>query len=480
MNKHFLIVFIVFLFGQYIISQSTYDSSLNEFLTNKNIQNANVGIELISGSSGAVLMQHQSNKTLLPASIHKLYTTSYALNQLGWNYSFKTTVLTNGKMDIQNQTLNGDLILSLVGDPSLESRYFDSLSFLVDLKRLIQKLKIKKIKGSLKIKPNIDNYQVNSEWLWGDLGNYYGAGYSTHTFRDNYVDVYFNSSDFLGEITSINKLIPTVDSFKVKNRVVGSSTKRDLSYAFGAPYQNERLMIGEIPSNRKDFKVKIAMHDPKSFLSSSILDSLKSLNISFLNLLVEDSELIDTLMVYESPILNDLISCVNFKSNNNYAEHLLMKSVLLKDSLVTIDKAASVMQEYWEEKLSIFEGIRFSDGCGLSRKNLTSAHAINQLLLYNLNNLSEPSESKNAESFIASLPIAGKSGTLKYIGNKTAISGNFKGKSGSMEGVRCYSGYFLKNNQHYPFTIMVNNFLCKDVEIRKLIEKLMVDIYAQI
>ena len=42
------------------------------------------------------------------------------------------------------------------------------------------------------------------------------------------------------------------------------------------------------------------------------------------------------------------------------------------------------------------------------------------------------------------------------------------------------SGYFLKNNQHYPFTIMVNNFLCKDVEIRKLIEKLMIDIYAKI
>jgi len=41
---------------------------------------------------------------------------------LGLNYSFNTTVFTNGEID--DQTLNGDLFISLSGDPSLESRFF--------------------------------------------------------------------------------------------------------------------------------------------------------------------------------------------------------------------------------------------------------------------------------------------------------------------------------------------------------------------
>ena len=37
---------------------------------------------------------------------------------------------------------------------------------------------------------NITDYTINSTWLWGDIGNYYGAGVSDLTFRDNTVEVY--------------------------------------------------------------------------------------------------------------------------------------------------------------------------------------------------------------------------------------------------------------------------------------------------
>ena len=41
-----------------------------------------------------------------------------------------------------------------------------------------------------------------------------------------------------------------------------------------------------------------------------------------------------------------------------------------------------------------------------------------------------------------------------------------------------YTGYFKKNNDYYPFTVMVNNFLVPDRAIRKAIENLMIDIYS--
>ena len=84
------------------------------------------------------------------------------------------------------------------------------------------------------------------------------------------------------------------------------------------------------------------------------------------------------------------------------------------------------------------------------------------------------------ETFLNSLPVAGVSGTLKFLGEGTPIEGNFIGKSGSMSGVRCYSGYFTKNSNYFPFTIMINNFICSDYLIRKHIEKLMIDIYSKL
>ena len=83
-------------------------------------------------------------------------------------------------------------------------------------------------------------------------------------------------------------------------------------------------------------------------------------------------------------------------------------------------------------------------------------------------------------TFFKSLPISGKTGTLKYFGNESVFEEKFFGKSGSMGGVRCYSGYLRKNQLYYPFTIMVNNFNSSDYLVRKRIQELVVNIYNNI
>tara|TARA_B100001287_G_scaffold261698_1_gene250991 strand:- start:43606 stop:45036 length:1431 start_codon:yes stop_codon:yes gene_type:complete len=473
MKKQFLIVFtIIFLLGSFR-GQSNLDSILNDFLNHEYIENSIVGIELIDGISSELLMNYQSNKLLVPASVQKLYSSSYALKKLGSDYKFKTFVYTNGEIDFSNQILNGDLIISLSGDPSLESRFFDSLSFLDNVCLRLKELNINTIRGEVILIPKTNDYQVNNEWLWGDIGNYYGAGYSTHTFRDNYVDVFFNSSKKLGDSTFISEFVPFSEKFSIINNVFSSAVKNDLSNALGAPYQNQRKMTGKIPTNKNNYKVKISMDDPKEFLRYAILKSLNENGIALNKTVGETSNLKDTILIYESPKLSDLLKVVNFKSNNNYTEHLLMKSAHFVDSSVSLSIAPKIMQKFWEEELNIYEDILFSDGSGLSRKNLTSAHSINKLLFYILNEF--PLQLRDI--FLSSLPKAGESGTLKYIGKETILSGKFIGKSGSMGGVRCYSGYFIKSNIHYPFTIMINNFIRKDFEVRKLIEKLMIAIY---
>ncbi|MGB4930840.1 MAG: D-alanyl-D-alanine carboxypeptidase, partial [Chitinophagales bacterium] len=77
--------------------------------------------------------------------------------------------------------------------------------------------------------------------------------------------------------------------------------------------------------------------------------------------------------------------------------------------------------------------------------------------------------------FKTSLPIAGKTGTLKTIGDGTAAAGKVFAKSGSMYKVRSYSGYVqTKSGELLSFCIVVNNYTCGTAEIKAKLEKMMI------
>ena len=96
-----------------------------------------------------------------------------ATRVLNPKYKFKTIVGYNGVLDTSNRILKGNLYVIINGDPSLESRFIEQ-SFLNDFRQKLIKLNIKAIEGSLKILPDNDSYHTCSQWLWSDLGNYYG------------------------------------------------------------------------------------------------------------------------------------------------------------------------------------------------------------------------------------------------------------------------------------------------------------------
>ena len=469
MKKLIIVSFIFILFQCKGQQDHRIDSVFNSFLSSDILSNAHVGVQLFDISSNKNLINYNSEKLFVPASIQKLFTTATALEILSSNFSFKTTVFISGELDSLSGFINGNLLLKCSGDPSLESAYFKNKSFINELKDALKNKEIKGFTGSLiLIDYELDNYQVNSNWLWGDIGNYYGSGVSNFSFRDNTIELFFNSSASIGELTTISKVIPENINVDIENKVVSGKTFKDLAYGFGGPYNSKRIIKGEIPAGKKDFRVKISMHNPADFL----INELNQL-IQFENNTLKGN-LLDTLLVYKSPSILELLTHVNHKSNNNYTEHILLASFQIHDSVQNVELAALRMNEYWGNKLSLDESFSTVDGCGLARKNLISPEIMNKLLVYVLN------QNIYSLNFLNSLPIAGKSGTLKYLGKGTVIENNFIGKSGSMDGVRCYSGYFFKNNYKYPFTIMVNNFSCSSSQVKSEILRLMTGIYTNL
>ena len=93
------------------------------------------------------------------------------------------------------------------------------------------------------------------------------------------------------------------------------------------------------------------------------------------------------------------------------------------------------------------------------------------------------------KEFLESLPSPGFNGTLEYNmkGHPAALRSRIKVKSGSMNGVRCYSGYILPtgytNNAEFTnglpegsliISIMTNNCTSPNWKVRPLLDKLMI------
>ena len=106
------------------------------------------------------------------------------------------------------------------------------------------------------------------------------------------------------------------------------------------------------------------------------------------------------------------------------------------------------------------------DGSGLSPKNRISPNCLSKILC----------SATFSDSFKASLPKVGVEGTVKNFMSGSAIAKHLSLKTGSMQGVQCYAGYFDNGNKCYSVVVMVNNFKGKrkdiQAEIGNLIEKI--------
>ena len=123
-------------------------------------------------------------------------------------------------------------------------------------------------------------------------------------------------------------------------------------------------------------------------------------------------------------------------------------------------------------KVNTSKGAQIQDGSGLSRQNYVSSDFICRFL-------ESMMQSPYFEDYVNSLPSPGGDGTLQYNmkGYPASQRERIKVKSGSMNGVRCYSGYVIPvegaKEETIIFSIMVNNCTSPTWKVRPLLDKLM-------
>ncbi|MCO6499064.1 MAG: D-alanyl-D-alanine carboxypeptidase/D-alanyl-D-alanine-endopeptidase [Vicingus serpentipes] len=474
-----LLFITLFLFVTSLLSAQT-DNDVRKAIQNlaadKDLINASISFYALDVDSNKIVAGLGANKSLVPASILKLVTTATAFEVLGAHHRFSTKIAYSGEID-SNRVLNGDIYIVGGGDPCLGAeRYAKHYgNFLYRWATAIVQLGIDSINGRVIGDASIFNEQmIPSTWIWGDLGNYYGAGPSGLSIYENYCKIEMQSGK-KGDAAQIVCVNPYIPDMEFDNDVKSMLTTKDESYIFGGPYQENRIIKGGIPLHKKDYVVKGSIPDP-SYLAAFELDmELRSLGVkiaqtsSTLNKLesMKDVSKRDVLTTM-SPLLKDIATQTNTYSINLYAEHLLNHIGIDKYKSGDTGSGAQSVMNFWKEKGVDLRGMYINDGSGLSRFNAITAKQMVGILKYMYT-------SKNSKYFMESLAVAGKSGTMRNVGKGTVAQGRIKAKSGYMTRVRSYSGYVTtKNNRNIAFALIVNNYNCTPYQMKKKMEKIMV------
>ncbi len=99
------------------------------------------------------------------------------------------------------------------------------------------------------------------------------------------------------------------------------------------------------------------------------------------------------------------------------------------------------------------DSYQISDGSGLSRSNYVSTEMI-MALLERMHR-----DERHRDAFVATLPIAGKDGTISTRMRRTLAEGNAVAKTGSIANVRSLSGYVrTRDGELLAFSIIANDF----------------------
>ena len=149
----------------------------------------------------------------------------------------------------------------------------------------------------------------------------------------------------------------------------------------------------------------------------------------------------------DSPTIARIITSMNLPSDNFIAE------TLIKTLGATYRADGSTSSGARVVRATIAQlGIRTSavDGSGLSRSNRTSPKAVVSLL-------TAMDESELAAPFEASLPVAGRSGTLFDRMRRTAARDNCQAKTGTLSNVSALAGYCrTRDGGRVAFAFLMN------------------------
>jgi len=422
-------------------------------------QGASWGAVVVDAATGEVILQKNPNRHFIPASNMKLVTTAAALELLGPLHTFLSELyLRESILHQENDRAVSDLVVVGGGDPSLGSEELKNGDEAVfhDWCDSLAKRGITELAGDiLGCGLLFENPMPGPCWGWDDLAFGFSALPAGLCYHDNQVDITLAPG---AEEGLPCEMLPGL-GFRGLDLIceVGTSapgSRRALRLS-RVPGSWRMTLSGSLPVDDGSVHLSVAHPNPQLMAADVFRDILIESGIEVLGVAGNGcSTEARGLRVasHVSPSLKELIAIINRESKNLWAEQLLLIVGLEESGIGTREAGVGAVERVLDGFGIPGAGFRMFDGSGLSRLNLASPSFLSALLLHTVNRFW-------AEEFRNSLPVSGKSGTLKSRMQGTIAEGRIRAKTGSMQGVRALSGFAqASGGRNLVFSVMINGY----------------------
>lgn len=416
-------------------------------------ESTSVGIYIKNLSTGKVIVDHNSQLALTPASVMKAITTASALSITGPDRRFATPVVLKGHPE--GDTWCGDIVVRSCADPTVESEYFKGhLGFCDSVAAAIRREGIRKISGRIIVEQTLSNPGPIAQWEIEDVAWSYGAGLFGMNWRDNTFTLYPATGQTKPEIPGLD--------VELKRSASGNDLVRGV--------YSDRLIVFARSTTDKKWAVRTSMPDPAAVFRAELKSTLseKGITLGEKENAAGENPKEKTVYTHRSPRFAEIMRSLMVRSDNTFAEGILR----------AIDPAASRKDVIKREKeLWATRGINtrytiINDGSGLTRANRLSAHFIGDVLEW-------MAKSPQSDTYASFFPRAGKEGTLRGFLAKSTLKGQIALKTGSVSSVQAYAGYKLdsKGKPTHVIVIIVNGFFCPRRQVREGAENLLINTF---
>ncbi len=438
-------------------SASALESSLDEILSDNRLRGASVAVHVVRLNDKRVIYSRNADRPLIPASNQKIVTAIAALDILGDDYEFLTTLWMSGR--IQDDVLEGDLFIVGGADPTIGSPAIgeDPNAQFGRWARLLKGYGIASVAGDIIVDESMfDRSGVHPDWPSNQLSRHYSAPAGALSYHDNCVRVHVRPGTSVSDTAQIT-LFPPLSVFDTVNTCRTGSQSNIIRVE--RPEDSWQIRVsGEALHRTGGWSGLISVPDPALYTGKTFAHVLNQHGVAFQGEVIkkgveEHDQTGDLLLLARRRApLRKVLEVLLVESQNLYAENVLITIGAHKGETGSWQSGSEAVAAALKARGLAESDFAIADGSGYSRNNRITARAMSELLLQ----MYEESDSADFKHLLAE---AGEQGTLADRLREHAYAGRVQAKSGYIAHVGALSGYArAASGQLLVFSIMINDF----------------------
>lgn len=433
-------------------------ADLDEILADARLDGGQASVVVRDAETDEVLYDHDGGIRLMPASNEKLFTSAAALDLLGPDYTFDTTVAATARQ--QGPVLRGDLYLRGTGDPTLLAADY------AELAAQVAGAGIGLVTGSVVADDSwFDAQRLGTDWAWDDEPYYYAAQVSALTVAP---DTDYDAGTVIVEVApgaaadapATITVVPATDYVRIVNRTTTTAEGGETDVVVEREHGTNRIVVSGTIAPGDSVSEWSSVWEPTGYAADVFADALAAEGVQVLGRteLGVTPDAARTVASHESMPLGELMVPFLKLSNNGHAEVLIKaigRELAGEGSWAAgLEIVAGQFESYGVNTATIST----RDGSGLSRRNLVPPAEVATLL-------DAVQDKPWFDAWYEALPIAGAQdrmvgGTLRSRMRGTPAEGNVHAKTGSLTGATSLSGYVTDaDGDRLIFSVIFNDYL---------------------